>query len=90
MIASQYLKTENISRIISDFRLKSPISYIVWEDFIDEDIYKSIEREILAEAYVDAREHNDIHRNNKRPMGLAGALNQRQPQPSRQCLKESV
>lgn len=65
MIASQYLKTENISRIISDFRLKSPISYIVWEDFIDEDIYKSIEREILAEAYVDAREHNDIHRNNK-------------------------
>jgi len=65
MISKHYLKKETISEMIHDTQKKKPIRYVVWENFIDPDLYNKIENEIQQQSYKKVDTHSSNHRINK-------------------------
>lgn len=66
MIQKKYLQKDKILSMKHELMQKKPISYLVWEDFIDPEIYSQIEQEILLQSYHKVDVHQDgEHRHNK-------------------------
>lgn len=66
MIQKKYLQKDKILSMKNELKFKSPISYLVWEDFIDPEIYAQIEQEIRLKDYQKVDIHQDEwHRHNK-------------------------
>ena len=65
MINPKYLKSEEIQRIFTESRGCNPVQFLVFEDFIDPNIYTEVEKEILSQEYKKVDVHSDEHRKNK-------------------------
>lgn len=72
MIQKKYLQKDTINSMKSELFLKGPISYIVWEDFINDAVYKKIEDEIISQSFKKVDVHKDEHHRLNKTVLLKG------------------
>lgn len=72
MIQKKYLQKDTINSMKSELASKGPISYIVWEDFIDDVAYEKIEDEIISQSCKKVDVHQDEHHRLNKTVLLKG------------------